>query len=226
MLRIECRASGACVAVHRSLPALVAPLLMPHLRAVTDTLKQLFPAAVTMLEKCAAAGGQTAPASVALDDSGNDGLKGIHTRFSTGFCMRPLLHKNPHDACMTPAARLSMAPHLQGFASPPVGLRNVADAEFDGGSGAGPLSLVVHTQRPRLLVCGREGCGQSHLGPAILDALDGLPVYSVGLPSLLSDVSARCAYYRPPPSTLRMCQSVSAKRVFKLAARRPNVTLA
>ena len=62
-----------------------------------------------------------------------------------------------------------------------------------GQSGAAGIqpSLVLHTQRPRVLVCGREGSGQSHLGPAVLDALEGLPVHSVGLPSLLSDVSAR-----------------------------------
>lgn len=69
----------------------------------------------------------------------------------------------------------------------------VNPAGMDGRGGEGGLqpSLVLHTQRPRVLICGREGCGQSHLGPAVLDALEGLPVHSVGLPSLLSDVSAR-----------------------------------
>lgn len=46
-------------------------------------------------------------------------------------------------------------------------------------------------QRPRLLICGQEGAGQSHLGPALLYALEGLPVHALGLPSLLSDASAR-----------------------------------
>ena len=46
-------------------------------------------------------------------------------------------------------------------------------------------------QRPRLLICGEEGSGQSHLGPALLYALEGLPVHALGLPSLLSDASAR-----------------------------------
>ena len=78
------------------------------------------------------------------------------------------------------------------------GLHIVAGAEVDSGSGARLLALVVHTQRPRVLVCGREGCGQSHLGPAILDALEGLPVHSIGLPSLLSDASARCVSRLPP----------------------------
>ena len=57
----------------------------------------------------------------------------------------------------------------------------------------GPL-LLAHTQRPRLLLCGAEGSGQAHLGPALLYALEGLPVHAIGLPSLLSDASAR---YRP-----------------------------
>ena len=48
----------------------------------------------------------------------------------------------------------------------------------------GPSSWV---QRPRLLLCGPEGAGQQHLGPALLYALEGLPVHAIGLPSLLSD---------------------------------------
>jgi SpoVK/Ycf46/Vps4 family AAA+-type ATPase len=47
-------------------------------------------------------------------------------------------------------------------------------------------------QRPRLLLCGPEGAGQAHLGPALLYALEGLPVHAIGLPSLLSDPGARC----------------------------------
>ena len=42
-------------------------------------------------------------------------------------------------------------------------------------------------QRPRMLVCGPEGAGQHHLAPALLYALEGLPVHAIGLPSLLSD---------------------------------------
>ncbi|KAA6420881.1 MAG: ATPase family AAA domain-containing protein [Trebouxia sp. A1-2] len=53
-----------------------------------------------------------------------------------------------------------------------------------------PLPLQ-QVQRPRLLICGEEGSGQSHLGPALLYALEGLPVHALGLPSLLSDASAR-----------------------------------
>jgi hypothetical protein len=57
-----------------------------------------------------------------------------------------------------------------------------------GGGGDGPLCLV---QRPRMLICGAEGAGQSHLAPALLHTLEGLPIHAIGLPSLLSDAGAR-----------------------------------
>ncbi|KAL0052590.1 hypothetical protein WJX82_004414 [Trebouxia sp. C0006] len=62
-----------------------------------------------------------------------------------------------------------------------------------GGAGAPLLRPLPfqQVQRPRLLICGEEGSGQSHLGPALLYALEGLPVHALGLPSLLSDASAR-----------------------------------
>ncbi len=63
-----------------------------------------------------------------------------------------------------------------------------------GSSGGGVLAWAAGAgvQRPRLLICGAEGAGQSHLGPAVLYALEGLPVHAIGLPSLLSDAGARC----------------------------------
>ena len=68
---------GACASPRRSLPTLVAPLLLPHLAAVTDMLRQLFPAAAAMLNKSsAAAGSPTASADALSDDCGNDGLTG------------------------------------------------------------------------------------------------------------------------------------------------------
>ncbi len=45
--------------------------------------------------------------------------------------------------------------------------------------------------QPRVLISGSEDCGQDHLAPALLHALEGLPVHSIGLPALLSDASAR-----------------------------------
>ncbi|GKU91219.1 hypothetical protein SLEP1_g5119 [Rubroshorea leprosula] len=51
-----------------------------------------------------------------------------------------------------------------------------------------PIPLVY---RPRLLLCGADGAGLDHLGPAILHELEKFPVHSLGLPSLLSDPSAK-----------------------------------
>lgn len=48
-----------------------------------------------------------------------------------------------------------------------------------------------HAAQGRALVCGPEGAGQGHLGPALLAALEALPVHAIGLPSLLSDANSR-----------------------------------
>ncbi|KAL3504860.1 hypothetical protein ACH5RR_034701 [Cinchona calisaya] len=52
-------------------------------------------------------------------------------------------------------------------------------------------SVIPLVYRPRLLLCGREGVGLDHLGPAILHELEKFPVHSLGLPSLLSDPGAK-----------------------------------
>lgn len=58
-------------------------------------------------------------------------------------------------------------------------------------AGGWSIAAALAMQRPRLLVCGPEGTGQSHLGAALLYAVEGLPVHSIGLPALLSNASAR-----------------------------------
>ncbi|KAM3691232.1 hypothetical protein ACJW31_08G001200 [Castanea mollissima] len=45
--------------------------------------------------------------------------------------------------------------------------------------------------RPRLLIYGGEGTGLDNIGPAILHKMEKFPVHSLGLPSLLSDPSAK-----------------------------------
>ncbi|OAY51915.1 ATPase family AAA domain-containing protein At1g05910 isoform X1 [Manihot esculenta] len=52
-------------------------------------------------------------------------------------------------------------------------------------------SAIPLVYRPRLLLSGAEGSGLDHLGPAILHELEKFPVHSLGLPSLLSDPSAK-----------------------------------
>ncbi|EFJ08946.1 hypothetical protein SELMODRAFT_428490 [Selaginella moellendorffii] len=45
--------------------------------------------------------------------------------------------------------------------------------------------------KPRYLLCGTDSSGLDHLGPALLHKLERFPVHSLGLPSLLSDPSAK-----------------------------------
>uniref|UniRef100_A0A1D1Z3E2 ATPase family AAA domain-containing protein At1g05910 n=1 Tax=Anthurium amnicola TaxID=1678845 RepID=A0A1D1Z3E2_9ARAE len=52
-------------------------------------------------------------------------------------------------------------------------------------------SSVPLVYRPRLLICGDESIGLDHVGPAVLHELEKFPVHSLGLPSLLSDPSAK-----------------------------------
>ncbi|KAG4149218.1 hypothetical protein ERO13_D05G327400v2 [Gossypium hirsutum] len=52
-------------------------------------------------------------------------------------------------------------------------------------------SAIPLVYRPRLLLCGGDGVGLDHLGPAVLHELEKFPVHSLGLPSLLSDPSAK-----------------------------------
>ncbi|XP_010268288.1 PREDICTED: ATPase family AAA domain-containing protein At1g05910 isoform X2 [Nelumbo nucifera] len=54
-------------------------------------------------------------------------------------------------------------------------------------------SAVPLVYRPRLLIYGEEGSGLDHVGPAVLHELEKFPVHSLGLPSLLSDPSAKTA---------------------------------
>jgi hypothetical protein len=97
-----------------------------------------------------------------------------------------------------PAAAACLRSGFGGGRNPAAGFSAGLDDEDDdlatGGAGssfnwASGASLGV--QRPRLLICGPEGTGQAHLGPAVLYALEGLPVHAIGLPSLLSDAGAR-----------------------------------
>ncbi|XP_075661051.1 ATPase family AAA domain-containing protein At1g05910 [Castanea sativa] len=52
-------------------------------------------------------------------------------------------------------------------------------------------SAIPLVYRPRLLLYGGEGTGLDHIGPAILHEMEKFPVHSLGLPSLLSDPSAK-----------------------------------
>ncbi|KAL4429387.1 hypothetical protein ABPG77_005161 [Micractinium sp. CCAP 211/92] len=114
-----------------------------------------------------------------------DALQRVQAQLQAGFpaaaaCLRSGFGggRNPAAGFGAPGAELGGGADLGGASS--------LGGVFSWASGA---SLGV--QRPRLLVCGPEGTGQAHLGPAVLYALEGLPVHAIGLPSLLSDAGAR-----------------------------------
>ena len=73
----------------------------------------------------------------------------------------------------------------RGQACGEVGEWLLSAAAFAGGL------VVGGAQQARVLLCGRAGAGQDHLGPALLAALEALPVHAIGLPSLLSDANSR-----------------------------------
>ncbi|KAL3678186.1 hypothetical protein R1sor_021142 [Riccia sorocarpa] len=52
-------------------------------------------------------------------------------------------------------------------------------------------SSIPYVFKPRLLLWGHAGSGLEHLAPAVLHKLERFPVHSLGLPSLLSDPSAK-----------------------------------
>ncbi|KAK9862444.1 hypothetical protein WJX84_000192, partial [Apatococcus fuscideae] len=65
------------------------------------------------------------------------------------------------------------------------------DVAGDPGQERSMLALAEQQQQPRVLLCGPVGAGQAYLGPALLHALEGLPVHALGLPSLLADANSR-----------------------------------
>ncbi|KAK9862443.1 hypothetical protein WJX84_000192, partial [Apatococcus fuscideae] len=66
-----------------------------------------------------------------------------------------------------------------------------SDEEDVAGQERSMLALAEQQQQPRVLLCGPVGAGQAYLGPALLHALEGLPVHALGLPSLLADANSR-----------------------------------
>ncbi|CAL8469143.1 g8684 [Coccomyxa elongata] len=101
----------------------------------------------------------------------------------------------PAKACLDAAAQGGGAlPSGVAASRPPPAaislIRDDIDDEDDDTEGKW-AGAPAQAMQPRLLLCGPEGAGQRHLAPAVLYALEGLPVHALGLPALLSDASAR-----------------------------------
>jgi len=145
----------------RPLPSIVAPVLRGHLNSMLGMISDVFPAAAVCLS---------------VDSDKGPRLMGGNPPLSTPLKTRP-----------TPSAVKASAAASLARAEASSGDDEIPDEE--------PYEDVparcLPCQRPRMLLCGREGSGQSHLAPAVLYSLEGLPVHAIGLPSLLSDASAR-----------------------------------
>ena len=97
---------------------------------------------------------------------------------------RSILVDQDPDKSANPSTGLQTPPSSQGQETPPSGCPSSLDPrQF--------LSLSTHphatpsTYRPRLIICGEEGMGQStHLAPALLHALEDIPVKILDLPGL------------------------------------------
>uniref|UniRef100_A0A7S3R8I7 Bromo domain-containing protein n=1 Tax=Dunaliella tertiolecta TaxID=3047 RepID=A0A7S3R8I7_DUNTE len=100
--------------------------------------------------------------------------------------------QNLHRPLLSSAAPVSPPLASSSLAAPAAGVGAAAHT-------AAPTSLLLPSRhavkhcllRPRLLLCGPEGSGAPALAAALLSAVEGLPVHSVGLPALLSDPGAR-----------------------------------
>lgn len=117
-----------------------------------------------------------------------DALQRVLAQLQAGFPAAAACLRSGFGGGRNPAA---------AFGAPGAELGGGAEgSDLDGASSLGGVfswasGASLGVQRPRLLVCGAEGTGQAHLGPAVLYALEGLPVHAIGLPSLLSDAGAR-----------------------------------
>ncbi|XP_020533129.2 ATPase family AAA domain-containing protein At1g05910 isoform X2 [Jatropha curcas] len=100
-----------------------------------------------------------------------------------------VVHSRPLSLVVAPCLQrhLQKAMNCISDIFPPLGV----SSEFTKLSMLSYGSAIPLVYRPRLLLTGDEGSGLDHLGPAVLHQLEKFPVHSLGLPSLLSDPSAK-----------------------------------
>ena len=196
----------------RPLPAALAPLLQGQLDLVLENLCTAFPPARACLEAAADGSGSVQLQKMAAFRGRVEGLAAIRdehdgdvsAELAEGKVFWPFTFiSTALGACM-PASNWTVLAHwtLEVTKQKCKGARlskwpqinhrpGIRDARSE------PLCADGGVARPRVLVSGSEGFGQDHLAPALLHALEGLPVHSIGLPALLSDASARCYHAMP-----------------------------
>ncbi|PUZ71533.1 hypothetical protein GQ55_2G320100 [Panicum hallii var. hallii] len=99
-----------------------------------------------------------------------------------------IVHSRPLSSVIAPCLKRHLDKIMERISDIFPFLSSVDFSKFSALSYGSSIPLVY---RPRLLICGGESVGLDHLGPAVLHELEKFSVHSLGLPSLLSDPSAK-----------------------------------
>ncbi|KAF8701105.1 hypothetical protein HU200_033758 [Digitaria exilis] len=99
-----------------------------------------------------------------------------------------IVHSRPLSSVIAPCLKRHLEKIMERISDIFPFLSSVEFSKFSALSYGSSIPLVY---RPRLLICGGESVGLDHVGPAVLHELEKFSVHSLGLPSLLSDPSAK-----------------------------------
>ncbi|CAN6167638.1 unnamed protein product [Urochloa humidicola] len=99
-----------------------------------------------------------------------------------------IVHSRPLSSVIAPCLKRHLDKIMERISDIFPFLSTVEFNKFSALSYGSSIPLVY---RPRLLICGGESVGLDHVGPAVLHELEKFSVHSLGLPSLLSDPSAK-----------------------------------
>lgn len=99
-----------------------------------------------------------------------------------------IVHSRPLSPVIAPCLKRHLEKIMERIADIFPFLSSVDISKFSALSYGSSIPLVY---RPRLLMCGGVSVGLDHVGPAVLHELEKFSVHSLGLPSLLSDPSAK-----------------------------------
>lgn len=99
-----------------------------------------------------------------------------------------IVHSRPLSPVIAPCLKRHLEKIMERIADIFPFLSSVDVSKFSALSYGSSIPLVY---RPRLLMCGGVSVGLDHVGPAVLHELEKFSVHSLGLPSLLSDPSAK-----------------------------------
>ncbi|KAL6656331.1 hypothetical protein ACP70R_007157 [Stipagrostis hirtigluma subsp. patula] len=99
-----------------------------------------------------------------------------------------IVHSRPLSSVIAPCLKRHLEKIMERISDIFPFLSSMDVSKFSALSYGSNIPLVY---RPRLLICGGESVGLDHVGPAVLHELEKFSVHSLGLPSLLSDPSAK-----------------------------------